>query len=113
MRGRSARPEPYTLHSHAEAGWGCAPRVLFTPGQDVTMALYQSGQQPQMLIYTGRIVDCPSVPPTGGCRSNLQMTINELNDVCDVKGMHQIIFYGNHGAELRTFCQLHGIQVVT
>jgi len=26
--------------------------------------------------------------------------------------MHQIIFYGNHAAELRAFCQLHGIQVV-
>lgn len=113
MRGRSARPEHYTLHHHAEAGWGCVPRVLFTPGQEVTMALYQSGEQPQMLIYTGRIVDCPPIPPTGGCRSNLEMTINEVRDVCDVKGMHQIIFYGNHGAELRTFCQLYGIQAMT
>jgi len=113
MRGRSARPERYTLHHHAEAGWGCVPRVLFTPGQDATMALYQSGEQPQMLIYTGKIVDCPPIPPTGGCRSNLQMTINEVSDVCDVKGMHQIIFYGNHGAELQTFCQLYGIQVLT
>ena len=113
MRGRSAPPEHYTLHHHTESGWGCVPRVLFTPGQEVTMALYQSGQEPQMLVYSGRIVDCPPIPPTGGCRSNLQMTINEVSDVCDVKGMHQIIFYGNHAAELRTFCQLHGIPVVT
>ncbi len=113
MRGRAAKPEPYTLHHHAEAGWGCVPRVLFTPGQEVTMALYQSGKEPQMLIYTGRIVDSPPIPPTGGCRSNLQMTINEVSDVCEVKGMHQIIFYGNHAADLRTFCQLHSIQVVT
>jgi hypothetical protein len=113
MRGRTARPEPYTLHHHAEAGWGCVPRVLFTPGQEVTMALYQSGQKPQMLVYTGRILDSPPIPPTGGCRSNLQMTINEVSDVCDVKGMHQIIFYGNHAPELRAFCQLHNIQVVS
>ena len=113
MRGRSAPAEHYTLHHHAEAGWGCVPRVLFTPGQEVTMALYQSSAEPQMLVYSGRIVDCPPIPPTGGCRSNLQMTINEVSDVCDVKGMHQIIFYGNHAAELRAFCQLHGIQVVT
>lgn len=113
MRGRSAPPEPYTLHHHAEAGWGCVPRVLFTAGQEVTMALYLSGEQPQMLIYTGRVVDCPPIPPTGGCRSNLQMTVNEVSDVCDVKGMHQIIFYGNHGAELRAFCQLYGIQTLT
>jgi hypothetical protein len=113
MRGRSATPERYTLHHHAEAGWGCVPRVLFTPGQEVTMALYQSGQEPRMLVYSGRIVDCPPIPPTGGCRSNLQMTINEVSDVCDVKGMHQIIFYGNHAPELRAFCQLHNIQVVS
>jgi len=35
-----------------------------------------------------------------------------VSDVCDVKGMHQIIFYGNHGRQLRAFCQLHGIEVV-
>jgi len=113
MRGCSASPEPYTLHHHAEAGWGCVPRVLFSPGQEATMALYSSGSKPQMIIYTGRIVDCPSIPPTGGCRSNLQMTINEVSDVCDVKGMHQIIFYGNHAAELRAFCQLYDIQAVS
>ena len=113
MRGRAAKPEPYTLHHHAEAGWGCVPRVLFSPGQEVTMAQYLSAKEPQMLIYTGRILDSPPIPPTGGCRSNLQMTINEISDVCDVKGMHQIIFYGNHAAELRAFCQLHNIQVVS
>jgi hypothetical protein len=34
-------------------------------------------------------------------------------DVCDVKGMHQIIFYGHHARQLRAFCQLYGIPVVT
>jgi len=38
------------------------------------------------------------------------MTINEVDDVCDVKGMHQIIFYGNYTKQLRAFCQLHGIE---
>ncbi len=77
------------------------------------MVLDQSGKEPQMLLYTDRIVDCPPIPPTGGCRSNLQMTTNEASDVCDVRGMHQIIFYGNHASELRAFCQLHPIQAVT
>jgi hypothetical protein len=112
MRGRSAPPEPYILHNHAEAGWGCVPRVLFTPGQEATMALYLSGEKPQMIVYSGKIVGCPPIPPTGGCRSNVEMTINEVKDVCDVKGMHQIIFYGNYARQLRAFCQLHGIQVV-
>ena len=75
------------------------------------MALYYSGKTPQMLIYSGQVVRCyPKAP--GGCRTNVEMTINELADACDVKGEsheHLIIFYGNHVRELRTFCQLYGI----
>lgn len=113
MRGLHAPPEPYILRSHAEAGWGCVPRVLFTKGQDITMTLYLSGEAPQMLIYTGKVVGCPSMPPAGGCRTNIEMTINEVEDVRDVKGMHQVVFYGNYGKPLRSFCRLFGIAVPT
>ncbi len=113
MNGPDQDPEPYILRSHAEAGWGCVPRVLFRKGQAATICQYLPREKPQMYIYTGEIVGCPPIPPTGGCRTNLEMTINEVDDVCDVKGMHQAIFYGNHGAELRQFCQLAGIEVVT
>jgi hypothetical protein len=113
MHGVNSPSEPYILRNHAEAGWGCVPRVLFSRGQDVTMTEYQAGEKPRMLIYSGKVVDCPPIPPTGGCRTNIQMTINEVDDVCDVKGMHQIIFYGNRAKQLRAFCQLYGIEVVT
>lgn len=113
MRGTNTSPEPYILMSHAEAGWGCVPRVLFSAGQEVTMALYLSGEKPQMLVYSGKVVGCPSIPPTGGCRTNIEMTVNELDDVCDVKGMHQVIFYGNYAKQLQAFCRLWGIDVVT
>jgi len=113
MNGTNALSEPYTLRNHAEAGWGCVPRVLFAPGQAVTMAQYMPGEKPRMIIYSGEVVGCPSIPPTGGCRTNVEMTINEVDDVCDVKGMHQVIFYGDRARELRTFCQLYGIDVVT
>lgn len=111
MNGAGAPTEPYILRSHAEAGWGCVPRVLFPKGQEVTMALYLSGEAPQMLVYTGEVVDCPPIPPAGGCRTNIEMTINEVKDVCDVKGMHQVIFYGNCAKQLHAFCQLYNIPV--
>ncbi len=113
LRGTTSPPEPYILMSHAEAGWGCVPRVLWRVGQEVTMARYASGKTPHMLIYSGNVVGCPPIPRTGGCRTNLEMTINEVADVCDVKGMHQTIFYGNYARQLRAFCQLYGISVVT
>jgi len=113
LNGTTAAAEPYILMSHCEAGWGCVPRVLWSPGRDVTMAQYLSGETPRMVIYSGKVVGCPSIPQTGGCRTNIEMTINEVDDVCDVKGMHQIIFYGNYAKKLRTFCQLYGVNVAT
>jgi hypothetical protein len=113
MNGVDKPAESYILRNHAEAGWGCVPRVLFAAGQDVTMAEYVSGEEPQMLIYSGKVVDCPPIPPTGGCRTNIRMTVNEVDDACSVKGMHQIIFYGNYAKQLRAFCQLCGVEAVT
>ena len=111
MNGPDAPAEPYILRSHAEAGWGCVPQVLFEPGQQLTLASYLSAKNPRMLIYTGEVVRCyPKAP--GGCRTNVAMTINEVDDVCDVKGMHQIIFYGDYAKQLRTFCRLHGISAL-
>jgi len=116
MNGPGTAPEPYMLMSHAEAGWGCVPRVLFTPGQEVTIAKYLSvrsdSETPQMLVYSGELVGCPGVPPTGGCRTNAETTINELDDVADLKGHHLIMAYGEHAKSLRRFCRLYGIEPV-
>ena len=113
LSGPNGPAEPYILMSHAEAGWGCVPRVLWRKGQEVTMALYLcSEEKPKMYIYSGKVVGCPDIPPAGGCRTNVEITINEVEDVYDVKGMHQVIFYGNHAKELRTFCQLYGIEAI-
>jgi hypothetical protein len=114
MKGAGAPPEPYMLMNHAEAGWGCVPRVLFTPGQDVTITKYLSvkadSEKPQMLVYSGQIVGCPPVPQAGGCRTNAETTINELSDVTELKGHHLIMAYGNHAKALRRFCQMHDVE---
>lgn len=112
MNGPDKPALKYILRDHAEAGWGCVPRVLFPKGQDVTIAQYVSGDAPQMYVYSGSVVDCPECPPTGGCRTNVTIAINEVEDACDVKGMHQAVFFGNRAGELRAFCQLCGISAV-
>jgi hypothetical protein len=116
MNGLGSKPEPYVLMSHAEAGWGCVPRVLFAPKQQVTIAKYLSvrsdSETPQMLLYSGELIGCPGVPATGGCRTNAETTINELDDVADLKGHHLVMAYGEHATLLRRFCQLYGIKVV-
>ncbi|MBC8185169.1 hypothetical protein H8E88_29085 [candidate division KSB1 bacterium] len=113
MSGVDGTAEPVILRNHAEAGWGVVPRVLFKKGQEVTIAKYLSvkkpNETPQMLIYSGEIVDCPPIPPTGGCRTNVITTLNELENVAELKGHHLILIYGNHAKQLRDFCLLHKI----
>jgi hypothetical protein len=113
MNGVGTQSEPYILRSHAEAGWGTVPRVLFKAGQEVTVAKYLSGEKPQLLLYSGEIIGCPPIPPTGGCRTNVETTINELEDVAQLKGHHLCMIYGNYTEELKRFCRLHGVEVVT
>ncbi len=113
LAGASGPAEPYILMSHAEAGWGCVPRVLWPKGQAVTLAQYLPGETPRMHIYGGTIAGCPDIARTGGCRTNLEMAVDGVEDACTVKGMHQVIFYGNHVKQFRAFCQMFGIAVET
>jgi len=114
MNGAGSPPEPYMLMSHAEAGWGCVPRVLFSPGEEVTITKYlrvrSKAETPQMLVYTGETIGCPPMPQTGGCRTNAETTINELEDVADLKGHHLIMVYGHYARSLRHFCQMYNIE---
>jgi len=116
MAGADGPPEPYMLMNHAEAGWGCVPRVLFSPGQGVTIAKYlhagSDAKTPQMLVYSGEMIGSPPVPQTGGCRTNAETTIRELEDVADLKGHHLVMVYGNHAKTLRRFCQMYGTEAV-
>lgn len=116
MNGIDKPAEPYELMSHCESGWGVSPRVLFKKGQEVTITKYvANAKKPQMLIYSGNIIDCPPIPPTGGCRSNVITTINEMERVSDLKVgplMHAVMIYGNHVNQLKRFCQLYNIEVV-
>jgi len=113
LNGTDAPGEPYALRDHNESGVGVAPQVFWKPGQEVTMARYLQGEEPKMIIYSGEVVRCYEMPPAAGCRTNVEITINEIDNACDVKGMHQIIIYGDYSRQLRAFCNLFGIKVVT
>ncbi len=90
----------------------CCPQVLFREGEAVTMAHCIPAEQPQMLLYSGNVVKSYDMPPVGGCRTNVEITINELDDVCQVKGHHNVLFYGEYAKPMKQFAQLFGIEVV-
>lgn len=106
--------EPYLLRNYAHTNDPtCVPQVLWREGEEVTMAHCLLGKTPRMLVYSGKVVKSYAMPPVGGCRTNVEITIDELDDACDVKGHHNVLFYGNYARRLRQFAQLHGITVIT
>jgi hypothetical protein len=112
--GPTGPQEPYLLRNYAHTNDPtCVPQVLWREGEDVTMAHYLPGEPAQMLVYTGRVFKSYEMPPVGGCRTNVAFTVNEQENVCDVKGHHNVVFYGNYGRELRRFAQLYGITAAT
>ncbi len=112
LMGPAGPASPFILRNHAEAGVGAVPQVLWPEGQEITIAHYVSGTEPQMLIYSGKVVECYDSPPAGGCRTNLAAHINECK-AWEVKGMHQTIFCGNHAEQLRSWCRMYGTVPVT
>jgi len=113
MNGIEKPSEPFELMSHCESGWGAVPRVLFKKGQPVTITKYLFNEKkPQLLLYSGEILDCPPMPQTGGCRTNVETTINELEKGIEIKGQHLIMVYGNYVKQLKQFCKLYDIGVV-
>jgi hypothetical protein len=110
MQGTGGPREPYALRNHAEAGWGCVPQVFFPVGQKVTFGKYHSqAKTPNMVIYSGAIVNCPPSPPAGGCRTNMELKLDEGVDPVQVKSHHLCMCYGEHAATLRAFCRMHDI----
>jgi hypothetical protein len=91
--------------------------VLLTPGQPVTVGYYlppaADDQAGQMAIHAGQIVQCPPIPETGGCRTNVELKLDTLPEAIDFPaGRHTCLIYGDHADDLRRFCRLMKIDVI-
>ncbi len=112
LLGPDGPAAPYLLRDYAHTNDPtCCPQVLWTPGQPVTLAHYEPGTKPTMLLYSGEVVQSYAMPPVGGCRTNVVMTVNEVRNAIDVKGHHDVLFCGSRARQLREFARLYGIAV--
>jgi hypothetical protein len=110
LRGFKQPREPYILRSPSESNIGVSMQVLWRPGQPVTLVSFQSPNQ--LLLDTGTVVSDVNTPPAGGCRTSFEIKMDRVEDVRDVLGFHQVVFYGNHRREVEDFCQMVGVKVV-
>jgi hypothetical protein len=71
--------------------------VQWTPGEPVMVAKYHSGKD-TISCWTGRVIESPTSPPTGGCATRVLVDIDRNDDVCEIySGPHPILFCGSPG----------------
>jgi len=109
LNGLGKAREPYILRSHSESDKGVSMQVLWRPGQPVTLVRFNGPND--LLLDTGVVVGNVGTPPAGGCRTSVEIRMDEVKDARDVQGFHQVVFYGNHRREVEAFCQLYDIGV--
>jgi hypothetical protein len=101
---------PYILRSHSESNIGVSVQVLWPVGQEATLVRFTGPGE--MIIDTGKVVSNIDTPPAGGCRTSIELAMDDVEDARDVLGFHQVVVLGNHKRELKSFCQLYGIRTV-
>ncbi len=110
LAGFDKDPEPFILRSHSESMTGVAPQVLWKEGQKVTIMKFQGPES--IILGTGKVLANIETPPAGGCRTSVELELDDVADARDTKGFHQLFIYGDLELPFKAYCQLAGINVV-
>lgn len=78
----------------------------------VTVDDAKDGDELNMLISAGKVVENVSAPPAGGCVVSVAVKLKGVEEYLDYPGFHQLFFYGDYRKQLRDFCRLYGIKPV-
>jgi hypothetical protein len=109
LRGPDEPHEPFLLRTHSEPDKGCATQVLWPVGEEVTVMKFSGPGG--VLLGTGRVAANIDTPPSGGCRTSVELEMDDVADTRDCKGFHQLFILGKFDRQFRAYCQLAGIGV--
>ena len=109
LDGFDKPPAPFILRSHSESNIGVAMQVLWRIGQKVTIMKFQGPGS--IILGTGRVLRNIDTPPSGGCRTSVELEIDDIPDSRDTRGFHQLFIYGDLELPFKAYCQLAGIKV--
>jgi hypothetical protein len=87
--------------------------VQWTPGEPIIVAKYLSGKD-TLCCWTGKVIESPASPPTGGCATRVLMEIDKVDDVCDIySGPHPVLYCGTRGdaRRLKAFAKMYRLQL--
>jgi hypothetical protein len=92
---------------------GASLQVLWPEGKEVTVIEFTGPRK--IAIGTGRVRANIPQPPSGCCRTAVEIELYGVTDSRDLvdsrtaKGFHQVFVLGNHGRALKAWCQLAGV----
>jgi hypothetical protein len=125
LNGVDQPHETFIIRNHSESAMGAAFQVIWKPGQRVTVMkiteldniyptseMYFSGRPYTdlgVIVGTGTVVDNIDTPPAGGCRTSVEIAMDNCKDVRDIKGFHQLFIYGDLSQQFKEYCELAGI----
>ncbi|MFG0327623.1 MAG: hypothetical protein ACF8SC_10200 [Phycisphaerales bacterium JB037] len=87
--------------------------VQWIPGERVMLTKYQSGQD-ALSCWTGKVIESPTSPPTGGCATRVLVEFDRVDDVCDVyPGPHPVLYCGDQGdaKRFRAFAKMYRLSL--
>jgi hypothetical protein len=87
--------------------------VQWTSGEQVMLTKYLSGEK-KVACWTGKVIESPKSPPTGGCATRVLVEIDKADDVCEAyHGAHPILFCGDRGdaRKVKAFAQMYDIEM--
>jgi L-fucose isomerase-like protein len=110
LNGFEKSQAPYILRDHSESSLGVSLQVLWPVGEPVTLLDFNNPDE--IIVDTGIVKNNINTPPAGGCRTQVEIKMDNVADSRDVKGFHQVVVLGNHRRIIEGFSQLYGINVI-
>jgi hypothetical protein len=99
----------YKLRSY-HTSTGASLQVLWPVGRDVTVMQFDGAAK--MILGSGKVLSNIAQPPSGCCRTAVEISLNGVEDTGACKGFHQLFILGDLERDFRAFCQLAGIEAV-
>jgi hypothetical protein len=87
--------------------------VQWTPGESILLTKYLTGRD-TVACWTGKVIESPASPPTGGCATRVLTTIDGVEDVCDIyAGAHPVLFCGDRGdaRRFKAFARMYRLKL--
>jgi hypothetical protein len=110
IHGFDKDPAPLILRNHSESAIGVSPQVIWPEGAAVTIMKFDGPKR--MLLSTATVKGNIDTPPAGGCRTSVDLVVDNKDDPRDCLGFHQLFVCGRVDRQVKNYCELAGIEVV-